>query len=188
MKEGKERYMEAVYVTVTEAEAMKTDLPGRPAPDKSAFISANMHITGDVTSDGSLELEGHVIGNIDVLGRLSISGSLKGDSQAEEIFTDNAKIDGEVRSRGRARIGQSTVIIGNIFAGSAMIAGAVKGDIDVHGPVILDNTAVIMGNIKSKSVQINNGAVIEGMCTQAYADISPTSFFAEFKKGGVASK
>ena len=43
----------------------------------------------------------------------------------------------------------------------AVIAGAVKGDIDVKGPVILDASAIVMGNIKSKSVQINNGAVIE---------------------------
>lgn len=63
-----------------------------------------------------------------------------------------------------------------------MIAGAVKGDIDVHGPVILDTTAIVMGNIKSKSVQINNGAVIEGLCSQCYADISPSTFFEEFKK------
>ena len=64
----------------------------------------------------------------------------------------------------------------------AVIAGAVKGDIDVHGPVILDTSAIVMGNIKSKSVQINNGAVIEGMCSQCYAEVSPTSFFSDVKK------
>jgi len=58
-----------------------------------------------------------------------------------------------------------------------VIAGAVKGDIDVHGPVILDSSAIIMGNIKSKSVQINNGALIEGMCSQCYADKKPSAFF-----------
>ncbi len=79
------------------------------------------------------------------------------------------------------KIGASTVVIGNISATSAAIAGAVKGDIDVKGPVILDSSAIVMGNIKSKSVQINNGAVIEGMCSQCYADVSPTSFFDDYK-------
>ena len=79
------------------------------------------------------------------------------------------------------KIGQSSVIIGNITATSAVIAGAVKGDIDVKGPVILDTSAIVMGNIKSKSVQINNGAVIEGMCSQCYAEINPTSFFEDLK-------
>ncbi|MDE7198551.1 MAG: polymer-forming cytoskeletal protein, partial [Lachnospiraceae bacterium] len=70
---------------------------------------------------------------------------------------------------------------GNIYANSAVIAGAIKGDIDVKGPVILDSSAIVMGDIKSKSVQINNGAVIEGMCSQCYADVNTTSFFEEFK-------
>ena len=79
-------------------------------------------------------------------------------------------------------MGQSTVIIGNVYATSAVIAGAIKGDIDVKGPVILDSAAIVMGDIKSKSVQINNGAVIEGMCSQCYAEVNPTSFFEELKK------
>ena len=84
-------------------------------------------------------------------------------------------------SEGSVKIGASSVVIGNITAISAAIAGAVKGDIDVQGPVVLDSSAIVMGNIKSKSVQINNGAVIEGMCSQCYADVSPTSFFDDYK-------
>ena len=71
-----------------------------------------------------------------------------------------------------------SVNIGGIEGESAVIAGAVNGDIDVKGPVIVDSTAVIMGNIKSRSVQINNGAVIEGFCSQSYSDIDVKSFFA----------
>ena len=36
-----------------------------------------------------------------------------------------------------------------------------------------------MGNIKSRSVQINNGAVIEGFCSQAYAEVDIKSVFEE---------
>ena len=125
---------------------------------------------------------GSVRGNITISGKLNILGSIEGDSKASEIYAENAKIMGEVNSTGSVKVGQSTVIIGNIFATSAVIAGAVKGDIDVKGPVVLDTSAIVMGNIKSKSVQINNGAVIEGICSQCYADVSPTSFFDEFKK------
>ena len=67
------------------------------------------------------------------------------------------------------------------LSAGAVIAGAVKGNIDVHGPVILDTTAIVMGNIKSQSVQINNGAVIEGMCSQVYAEVNPSAFFENIK-------
>lgn len=156
----------------------------QPLSDEVSSITAGMVINGDVTSQGSLELVGAIHGNINIAGKMSITGVIEGNSQAAEIYADSAKITGEVRSLGMVKVGQETVIIGNIYATSAVIAGAVKGDIDVHGPVVLDTTAIVMGNIKSKSVQINNGAVIEGMCSQCYADVNPTSFFEEIKKAG----
>ena len=142
----------------------------------TAVITAGMTITGDVISSGNMDL----IGSIN--GKLNITGNINGNSSAAEIYAESAQINGEVKSKGSVKIGQSSVVIGNIFATSAVIAGAVKGDIDVHGPVILDTSAIVMGNIKSKSVQINNGAVIEGMCSQCYAEVSPTSFFSDVKK------
>lgn len=155
---------------------------GRVMSDEVAVITAGMKITGDLVSDGSMDVIGAIQGNIDIMGKLNVTGEIVGNSKASEFYAENAKITGEVRSEGSIKIGQSSVIIGNVFASSAVIAGAVKGDIDVHGPVILDTTAIVMGNIKSKSVQINNGAVIEGLCSQCYADVNPTSFFEEFKK------
>ena len=145
--------------------------------DETAVITAGMAITGDMISKGSIEILGKVKGNVEILGKLNVSGTIEGDSKAAEVFADSAHITGKVTAEGTIKIGQNSVIIGDIVASSAVIAGAVKGDIDVQGPVILDASAIVMGNIKSKSVQINNGAVIEGMCSQCYAEVNPTSFF-----------
>ncbi len=194
--ESQESILEDVYKNAVEKETEKNstayhydkgeekkmDVQKREVADETAVVTAGMSITGDIVSEGSLELIGAVNGNIDVLGKLNVTGSIQGNSKAAEIYAEGAKINGEVNSLGSVKIGQSSVIIGNISANSAVIAGAVKGDIDVQGPVILDASAIVMGNIKSKSVQINNGAVIEGMCSQCYADVNPTSFFEEFKK------
>ena len=147
--------------------------------DETAVITAGMVITGDMISKGSIDILGKVKGNVEILGKLNISGTIEGDSKAAEVFADAARITGKVTAEGTIKIGQNSVIIGDIVASSAVIAGAVKGDIDVQGPVILDASAIIMGNIKSKSVQINNGAVIEGMCSQCYAENNPISFFDE---------
>ena len=108
-----------------------------------------------------------------------ITGTVKGTAEAKEIFANNAKIDGDIKSDGTIKIGNGTVVVGNVVATSAVIGGAVKGDIDVNGPVIVDSTAIIKGNIKSKSVQINNGAVIDGFCSQAYAEIDYKSLFED---------
>ena len=156
--------------------------PTRVAQDEVSIIMDSMIVNGNMATEGSLEIRGSVVGNVEALGKLNITGTIQGDSSAAEVFAESAKITGDVKSMGAIKVGQSTVIIGNISATSAVIAGAIKGDIDVKGPVILDASAIVMGNIKSKSVQINNGAVIEGMCSQCYAEVNPTSFFEELKK------
>ena len=147
--------------------------------DEVATITKMMTLNGDIESHGSLDVIGCVNGNISIRGKLNVTGVIKGNSEAAEFFAQNARIDGDISTTGPIKVGQDTVIKGNLYATSAVIAGAVKGDIDVHGPVILDSTAIVMGNIKSKAVQINNGAAIEGLCSQCYADVSPKAFFAE---------
>ena len=154
----------------------------RMALDETATITGGMKIRGDIQSEGSMDVIGCIEGNIDILGKLNVTGTIQGTSKAAEVYAEGANITGDVISDGTIKIGQSSVIIGNLTATSAVIAGAVKGDIDVKGPVILDASAIVMGNIKSKSVQINNGAVIEGLCSQCYADVNPTSFFDDLKK------
>ena len=156
--------------------------PAQAVSDEISTITSGMYVRGDVTSNGSMDVMGIIEGDINILGKLNVTGTITGASKAAEVYAENAKITGDVTSAGSVKIGQSSVIIGNIYATSAVVAGAVKGDIDVHGPVILDTTAIVMGNVKSKSVQINNGAVIEGMCSQCYADVNPSSFFEELRK------
>lgn len=172
-------YMETTSMVQSMDNSYESDVA---ASTDTAVITEGMNILGDISSTGNMDLIGTITGNIEIQGKLNVTGSINGNSSASEIYAESAQINGEVKSKGSVKIGQSSVVIGNIYASSAVIAGAVKGDIDVHGPVILDTSAIVMGNIKSKSVQINNGAVIEGMCSQCYAEVSPTSFFNDVKK------
>ncbi len=158
---------------------MKDDMVVSMADENAeiAFIPEGMIITGDISTAGGVDLRGTVLGNIDIGGKLNVSGSIQGNSKAVEIYAQSAKITGDIECDNSVKVGPNSVVIGNISARSAVVAGAVKGDIDVRGPVILDSSAIIKGNIKSKSVQINNGAAVEGMCSQCYADVNPSSFF-----------
>lgn len=150
--------------------------------DETAVITQGMVIKGDIEADVNMDVCGTIEGNIEIAGKLNVSGVITGNSTASEVYADGAEINGDITSAGSVKVGQSTVIIGNVTATSAVIAGAIKGDIDVRGPVILDSAAIVMGNIKSMSVQISNGAVVEGMCSQVYAAVNPSSFFEDFKK------
>ncbi len=170
---------EPAVAYVNPLDTMSEEDKTQAASDEVSTITKNVTVNGDLDAAGSLDLFGSVNGNIKVLGKLNVTGSITGNSEAAEVYAQRAKIVGDITSYGSVKIGSESVIRGNIFATSAVIAGAVKGDIDVKGPVILDASAIVMGNIKSKSVQINNGAAIEGLCSQCYADVSPSNFFRD---------
>lgn len=140
-------------------------------------ISKGTKISGSISSDGSLDIMGTVNGDIECLGKLSITGQVKGNSSAAEVYVNTERLEGSIISDGSVKVALGTVVIGDITANSGVFAGAVKGEIDINGPVVIDSTAIIKGNIKAKSVQVNNGAVIEGFCSLSYSDVNVDNIF-----------
>ena len=145
--------------------------------EEVTVITKGTTINGSISTDGSLDIKGTVNGDIQCLGKLSITGNVKGNSSAAEVYISTERYEGNIISEGSVKIALGTVVIGDINARSGVFAGAVKGEIDINGPVVIDSTAVIKGNIKAKSVQVNNGAVLEGFCSLSYADIDVDNIF-----------
>ncbi len=148
----------------------------------TTYITAGTVIKGDIETDGSIDIIGTVKGNVTCAGKLIVGGTIEGDVHAGEIYAGQARIIGEILSDGAITVGSGTVIEGNVTASSAAIAGAVKGDIDVNGPVMIDSSAIVVGNVKTMSVQVNTGAVIKGYCSQDYAEIDLDSLFSSGDK------
>ncbi|RKI42812.1 polymer-forming cytoskeletal protein [bacterium D16-51] len=141
-------------------------------------ITAGTTIKGGISSDGSLEVMGVITGDVECQGKVAIVGTVTGNVIASEIYVSSKRLEGGLSSEGTVKIGVGTIIIGDVDATSAYIAGAVKGDIDVNGHVIVDSTAIVQGNIKAKSIQVNNGAVVDGYCSLNYAGVNLEDFFA----------
>ena len=168
-------------VPVVEAAPIVKEEPRRELSeeDKNAVtvITKGTTINGSIISDCSLEVMGTINGDIECLGKLTISGKVTGNSLASEVVVNTERLEGSVVSEGSVKVGLGTVVIGDITAASAVFAGAVKGEIDVKGPVVLDSTAIIKGNIKAKSIQMDNGAVMDGFCSLTYADLKIDDIF-----------
>lgn len=158
--------------------------PEKPAPkasegdeDQITVITKGTTINGSIVSDCSLNVMGTINGDIECIGKLSISGNVVGNSVASDVFINSKRLDGNIDCDGTCKIGLGTVVVGDVKAGTAVIAGAVKGELDIKGPVVIDSTAIIKGNVKAKSVQMNNGAVLEGFCSLAYAPVNIDDIF-----------
>ena len=147
------------------------------AAQEVTVITKGTTINGGIKSDTSLVVKGTIEGDVEFEGKLTITGKVAGNTIASEIYVNTPRLEGDINSRGIVKIDVGTVVIGSISCTSVLVAGAVKGNIEVNGPVIVDSTAVVKGDIKAKSIQINSGAVIDGHCSLAYADVDLDSFF-----------
>ncbi|MCR5793380.1 MAG: polymer-forming cytoskeletal protein [Lachnospiraceae bacterium] len=168
---------EAAEENLTVETQEEVEVDNRVPSDNVTVITKGTKIDGSISSDGSLEVNGTITGDVDCLGKLTIVGTVSGNSTAAEIYVNTARLVGNLTSKGSVKIGVGTIVVGDIKATSGVIAGAVKGQIDIDGPVIVDSTAIVKGNINAKSVQINNGAVVDGYCSLTYASVDIDNFF-----------
>lgn len=144
----------------------------------SSIVDESTVIKGDIECGKSLDVKGTVLGNVSCNGKLTVSGRVKGSISGNDVFINAVRLDGDILCSNCVKIAVGAVITGNIKAGSVVIAGAVKGDIEAKGAVVLDSTAIIKGNITAKSFQSAAGAVIEGFCSLPCTERNLDDIFA----------
>ncbi len=173
---------EVEELTEIEEEAQMTE-PQMTEPVADTIPYEQMFAYGKEmnVTEGSLEISGKIAGNLTIPGSLCLSGEMNGRIQAQEVILRGAKVVGDIICSKGIEVDADSVVIGNIIGTAAVISGALKGDVDVDGLVILESTAIVKGNMKTGTVQMNNGAVIEGMFSQCYAQVSPSTFFDDMK-------
>lgn len=137
-------------------------------------------VTGEVCSKGNIDVIDTAVikGGANSESSITVSGTLKGKVKAESVVIDSGRILNGDLNAGSVLVQESAIVIAPITAQTLEVAGAVKGDIDVKDKVILRPTAIIQGNITSASISIEDGASIDGTCTQTYAKIKPSDFFS----------
>ena len=145
------------------------------------MISEGTTIEGGITSEVSIEVMGTIKGDIESKGKVAINGTVNGSVTAAEIYVNTPRLEGALCSEGTVQISEGTVVVGDIIGASAYIAGAVKGNIDVNGAITLDSSAIIKGDINAKSIQVNEGAILDGHCILSYSDIDIDAVFEEKK-------
>jgi len=87
-------------------------------------------------------------GNIETYGNIRVEG----------------KVNGNVKSKSKVALGNSSHVSGNIIAQNADIEGEVKGKLEVAELLVLKATAVINGDIITGKLVVEPGAVFNGAC------------------------
>ena len=131
------------------------------------FSKASKHSLSTV--DGTRSTSKSSVPSI-ISADLRINGDLvcSGDIQVD------GWVEGDIQSRNIV-VGEGATVHGALQAESVRICGVVKGQIKADS-VVLEKTAKVTGDVLHKSIAIEQGAQIEGMCkrTDAPAAMLPT--------------
>ncbi len=89
---------------------------------------------------------------------------ITGDIQAQGNIRIEGTVDGTIQSKGKIGVGDSALIKGDLTSVEAEIAGKVEGEVYCSDSLFLRKTAVILGNITTQKLIVENGAVFNGKC------------------------
>jgi cytoskeletal protein CcmA (bactofilin family) len=91
---------------------------------------------------------------VDFKGVLKFNGTVRVDGQME----------GEVHTTGTLIVGEHAVITGTIEAGTLMTSGKINGTVTAIERIQILKPAVLIGDIYTPSIAIEDGAHFHGMC------------------------
>jgi cytoskeletal protein CcmA (bactofilin family) len=87
---------------------------------------------------------------------------IKGNNNGNGDLIVEGRVEGNIFIDGEIMVSKIGVVKGNIEAQSAVIGGAVLGNILAPERVVFQPTGRMIGNISSKIMQINEGAAFRG--------------------------
>jgi cytoskeletal protein CcmA (bactofilin family) len=89
----------------------------------------------------------------------------RGDLDLKGLLRIDGDFEGNIRTTGRVLVGKGGRARCLIEADTVVVGGVVKGDIKAVTKVVLLSTCVMMGNIRSPRIIVEEGVLLHGHCT-----------------------
>ena len=126
-------------------------------------------IEGAMTSSSETQIAGRVNGDVTVESILGLEPTAVINGKVHAVScTVQGKVDGNLETKHDLVIGESGVVRANAMSGKDMtIAGRIKGNVKCGGLLRLMKTARLDGNVRTRSIVINEGAIFNGTCSMA---------------------
>lgn len=95
---------------------------------------------------------------------LAFGTKVKGVVAADGDFRIDGEVEGDLTCKGKVVIGPQGVLKGNLTCQNAEIMGRLEGKVVVAELLSLKQTARVLGEIKTKTLVIEQDAVFTGTC------------------------
>ena len=132
-----------------------------PVSSIETIVAADVVIEGNIRSNSKLIIKGEVTGDVKSTAQIVVEGKVGGSLEGCDIFLSQCEVNNCVNASNEITISESSVINGDIKAGSVISSGSVNGNIDAE-VVALNGTSQTVGDIKCKRIKISEGAGLKG--------------------------
>ena len=103
-----------------------------------------------------------------------------GDMACDSDLSVAGTATGECRIKGAFLLAEKASWTGPVTAGSAVVAGVLKGNLTLEGKLEIHKSARIEGNVRARTIAIARGAVVAGQMTITSGQ--PVTTFEEKRK------
>lgn len=111
-------------------------------------------------------------GDAHVHNLISQGTTIKGDIETEGDLRIDGNLIGNIITKGKLVVGNSASIEGNIKCESADVSGKVVAKVTVSELIVLKEASRFSGDIITKKISIEPGAVFSGKCQMVSENLS----------------
>jgi cytoskeletal protein CcmA (bactofilin family) len=90
---------------------------------------------------------------------------IKGNMVCESDLRYDGFLEGDLKVNAKLVLGNDAKIKGKVYALNADVSGNIDGNLEVGDTLTLRSTATVGGDIKTKKIIIESGAMFNGSCT-----------------------
>lgn len=150
--------------------------PVNPTGSELTLITAGTILQGNLITTSSLDIQGTIRGDVNSEGNIKVTGRIEGNVTCENIELINAQVIGRIEARQTVIIRGSSVHIGDISSDRMDVDGKIKGNLQAVNSLLLHQNAYILGDLATRSIQVEFGAVIQGIVNTT-SDVNDSSCF-----------
>lgn len=104
---------------------------------------------------------------------LTNGSKIVGKIFADSDFRIDGEVEGTINCNGKVVIGQKGVLKGSITCVNAEIVGLVEGDLFVSDTLSLRSSAIINGDVRTKTLVVEPNAEFNGSCSMTKNEVKP---------------
>lgn len=104
------------------------------------------------------------VSNSSETSRITAGTTVKGEIITDSDIRIDGTVEGRVNSSGKVIVGERAVMSGDIECSTVDFWGTIEGNMNVGDVLSLKHTACVNGDIRTRKIQVELGAQINGSC------------------------